>query len=626
MIYRLLLIPSLFLFCVGCTNSHNDKPNILWLTCEDMSANHLSCYGNIDIKTPNIDALAAKGIRFTNAYSNGPQCSPARTTIINGMYAPTLMAEWHRKNMDYPSEYFYPLTLRKNGYHCTNASKTDYNSIYDKDKKELRINIWNQKKMKSLDKIKNPKKKPWFAAINFYETHMSRVVEYGGGSTKYNKRKFTYADPSNVHYASYLPHTDTISNDVAWHLEKTLELDKWIGKQLKILHDSGWAENTIIFFYSDHGGCLPGSKGYIREEGVKVPLIAYFPEKWAHLSPVKQPTVDERFVSFVDFVPTLYSILGIDIPKHIQGKPFAGKIIKETDDFVYLYKANQGTNFIPSRGITDGKYKIIWNYNTAYIPGGRNNFQWGMPGLRDWEKKYRGGKFAEGYHKHFFEPMEPIEFYDLLHDPDETKNLANDPEYEQLVQTYMVKLKKAVRDNNDLGFFPESMRDSSNNYLTIQKSGYDMEPVWAADEFASMAKAKDGKELTKLLASDDKTIRYWGAMGFFQLSRRNLISTLPGLVSKIAANKNENDEVRLMCAGALLYNNLEKQAFSVILELLPEMKDWTYALGQNVEDKLAPIAPQLKELYNRGDKSFYMHSILINCGAMHYKQMYSNIK
>ncbi|MCX6309229.1 MAG: sulfatase-like hydrolase/transferase, partial [Bacteroidia bacterium] len=161
------------LCCIPANMVAQDRPNILWLTTEDMSANHLSCYGNVDIQTPNIDAFASKGIRFTNAYSNAPQSSPARTTIITGMYSSTLMAEFHRKDRIYPSAFFYPILLRKAGYYCTNSGKTDYNSVYDV-KGEKAVDIWNSNKVSSLSKLIVPEGKPFFAAINFYETHMSR--------------------------------------------------------------------------------------------------------------------------------------------------------------------------------------------------------------------------------------------------------------------------------------------------------------------------------------------------------------------------------------------------------------------------------------------------------------------
>lgn len=606
----------------GVLGFAQDRPNILWLTTEDMSSNHLSCYGNVDIKTPNIDAFASKGIRFTNAYSNAPISSPARTTIITGMYSSSLMAEYHRMERIYPWEFFYPITLRKAGYYCTNSGKTDYNSVYDV-KGDQPVDIWDSNKISSLDKLNVPVGKPFFAVINFFETHMSRVTEFDNGGTLYNNRKFTKVDPSTVHFATYLPHTDTIKNDMAWHLEKTLELDAWFGKQIKILKDKGLADNTIVFFYSDHGGCLPGSKGYLREEGVKVPLIVYFPPKWAHLAAQTQPATEGRFVSFVDLAPTIYSLLGIPKPSFVQGKAFAGKNIEKGNDGVYLYKANQEQNFIPARGFTDGKYKIIWNYNTAYTSGGRNSFQWGMPGMRDWEEKQRAGNYKSGYPDYFFEQLVPIEFYDLSNDPNETVNLANDIRYSTKVTEYKKRVMNLVRQTGDMGFFPPSMRDTINTYEKLKAKKYKLEPLVEAAELASTADLNDIPKLTTLMKNNDTAIRFWAATGFFQLAKRNKIKDIPEIVSSHLNDISENDDVRLMCAGALIYSDKPGNALEIAFGLFKQKKQWAYAFFQNIGDKAKPVMPEILKIYNNGVKNFDVRSALINGGVIPYNQLFT---
>ena len=162
---------------------------------------------------------------------------------------------------------------------------------------------------------------------------------------------------------------------------------------------------------------------------------------------------------------------------------------------MFLYKANQEQNFIPSRGITDGKYKIIWNYNTAYLSAGRNGFQWGMPGLRDWEEKYRQGQFKNGYPKYFFEPMVPIEFYDLKADPDETVNLVYDKKMASTIENYKQKLMKVVRETGDMGFFPMSMRDTINTYENLKAANFNLDALVTAAETASLAESADAPKL-----------------------------------------------------------------------------------------------------------------------------------
>ncbi|MDB4335151.1 hypothetical protein OAA06_02195, partial [bacterium] len=285
------------------------------------------------------------------------------------------------------------------------------------------------------------------------------------------------------------------------------------------------------------------------------------------------------------------------------------------------YKANQGSNYIPSRGITDGKYKLIWNCNTVFPSGARQSFQWKMPSYRDWESHYRKGEYS-GIQSYFFEPMVTFEFYDLEFDPNETINLASDPAYAELLDEHIAALQAKVRSTNDIGFFPNSLRNNELSgvvlYDWVRDNNFDMEKLYQAVELASMAEAEDLVEIVDLLENPEAAIRYWGAVGMLRLRFHDKISELPAIVKDLANNTSENIEVRCLSHAALLCNEEYCECSSFLASNLTE----TYCQGiiPNLGDKLRPIAG---ELYKAGMKTsdFYVKSTLINAGVMPYEQL-----
>jgi len=605
-----LLFPTVLLgSALNAQAQDQEKPNILWLTCEDMSFDYLSCNGNNTIETPNLDAFAENGIRFTNAYSNAPQCSPARTTLISGMYATSLGGEWHRQRRRLPRDIYFPDYLRDNGYYCINKGKEDYNA-----------NNYETSDMWDPGSHYNdaPSDQPWFVVMNYYNTHMSRVTNY-----PLDERANRTVGKQDVRVPGYLPDNDTIRDDLAWHYEFVKKLDDWFGNVMGDLENKGLDENTIVFFFSDHGGSLPGSKAYLRQAGTKVPMLAWFPPKWEHLAPKEQPAVYEKPVGFVDMGPTALSLAGVEPPERMQGKPFCGEYEQEPKDFAFLYKANQALNYIPARGITDGDFKLIRNYNTAFPKGTRQRFQWKMPGLRAWEQEFRAGHLL-GVREDFWQPAPPIELYDLQNDPGETNNLANDPNYSDELEFYTNKLKERLVETKDLGFFPHSMRDFSDTasilYHDVRQTDYNLEEVYEAAAFASTAQPGDLDSLMALLNHPRPVIRYWGSLGIFQLSRRDEVSNLPQRLEKVILNEQENIEVRLNCAAAWLYDGHYCHSLDLIYDEWTRKTPYGRAYMHNIQDHAKALSRDIYE-FTLENSGFYNRSAAINTGVVPYDKL-----
>ncbi len=552
----------------------DNKPNILWLWTEDMSYYNLGITGNEWAKTPQLDSLARNGVLFTKAYSCGPQSSPARSTLITGMYSFATASDWHRQKRAVPASFYFPQYLKQAGYYCTNNSKTDYNSNV------ANSVMWNVSSGSAHYKNRTSTDTPFFAVFNHGGTHMSSITDHPI-ATRTNRK----IQPSQVTLPLYLPNGDSLRDDRAWFLDKVMEMDAWIGAKLAELRAQGVDDNTIIFFSSDHGGCTPGSKGFLREDGVQVPLIIYFPPKWAHL----KPKVDEGFksnqiVGFVDLGPTVLSIAGIAPKPHFHGKPFLGKFATTPRESIINFKCNQGESFIPGRSITDGKYKLVWNYNTLWRDGMRNGFQWGMESFVEWERMYFDNELS-GLPKKFWEQSEAFELYDLEADPNELNNLAKNTAYAAVLDKYKTMLSTELRSIKDLGLYPQSLRRQGQSepfYDYVRRTNQNTDRVIETAEIASSATETEIAELTLRLNDADAAVRYWAALGIAQVNRRNSDAAhfpYQKLVDMLN-NTSESVEVKSMVASALIIKGYNCEAIPFMLD---EMRKGTISVTSAME-------------------------------------------
>ena len=241
-------------------DAKKQRPNILWLTFEDTSWYEFGCYGNRNVNTPVIDSLASEGILFTNAWATAPQSSPARSSLITGCYATSYGMDLHPYPFDTPYGIFFTQYLRDAGYYCTNNSKTHYNTTIDNKK------CWDECSAKaSYNSPSRKEGQPFFAVFNSVRSHMGIV------RTFHTEGRRDYIlegiNPDSLILPSHIPDMPEIRSDYAAHLEGVQDIDKWVGLFLKDLKIKGLDKNTIIFFFSDHGGCLPRGKGLPFETG-----------------------------------------------------------------------------------------------------------------------------------------------------------------------------------------------------------------------------------------------------------------------------------------------------------------------------------------------------------------------
>ncbi len=560
----------------------DELPNILWLTSEDNSP-FLGCYGDEFATTPNLDKLASEGFLYTHAYANAPVCAPTRNTILTGVYACSGGNENMRSN--YPKSDIvktYPDYLRQAGYYCTNNVKTDYNLGNFDDK-----SIWDDCSNEAHYKNR-PEGKPFFAVFNTTISHESSLHKSIPNEELRHR-------PEEVPLPPYHPATPEIKHDWAQYYDKVEDMDTWVGEKLKELEQAGLLENTIVFYYGDHGGVLARSKRYVYETGTRVPFIIRIPEKYKYLFPEKEVgSKVNRLISFVDLVPTLLSIAGIQIPEYLQGSAFLGKQKTPDPEYVFMFRGRMDERFDMSRAVRDQRFRYIKNYIPYRIYGQHLEYLWKAPSIGSWEKAFLNGECNE-IQSTFWKTKPVEELYDTENDPWEINNLATDLNYADVLERMRAANKDWVTKIHDAGFIPEADRiDRAGEmpvYDYMRSGNVNLNEIINAAETATLGETANLEILIDYLKSNDSAVRYWGATGLLILG----IQAEPAINELKAATSDKSANVVTVAAEAL-YNLGEKDtANKALLAVLKNPNEMARCHALNVIDCINENSKVIKD-------------------------------
>lgn len=448
-----IMIASLHLGCEEDTElPDRSRPNIIWLVAEDQSPDFFPIYGDTMVSLPNLEALANVGVVYTNAYSPVPVCAPARSALITGMYPTSLgthnmrtynaYREDNQPSLGIPS--YSPIPpegvkmfteyLRKAGYYCTNNAKEDYNF-------QKTVGAWDESS-KDGHWRKKPKDAPFFSVFNFEVTHESRIWQRGNDEL--------LVSPDSVPVPPYFPNSKEIRHDIAVNYSNLIRLDNELGKILNQLREDGLYDNSIIFFYGDHGGPFPRHKRALYETGIKVPLIIKF------VNNEKEVDRDDRFLSFIDFAPSVLSLAGIEPPEVMQGKAQFGDYVNaETSKYVFSSSDRFDEMVDRLRAVRSGRYKYIKNFNTDVSNALPVKYREQMPMMQKLNELWDDGKLDSVQSLWFRTPKPEEELYDLEEDPFELVNIADRQEYQDTLVQLRNVLNEWIASTNDLGQYPE---------------------------------------------------------------------------------------------------------------------------------------------------------------------------
>ncbi len=563
-----------------------DRPNILWITCEDTGP-QLGCYGDAYAQTPNLDRLAAKGLRYRHAWSNAPVCAPARTTIISGVY-PTSTGSEHMRSLVAmpPWMKMYPQFLREQGYYCTNNNKEDYNLQKPR-------GVWDDSSPRAHWNNRKPGQ-PFFAIFNITVSHESQI------RTRPHTLKH---DPAKVRLPAYHPDTPEVRHDWAQYYDKITEMDAQAGKHLRELEEAGLADETIIFFYGDHGSGMPRSKRWPYNSGLHVPLIVCIPEKYRHLAPKDYAPggTTDRLVSFVDLAPTLLSLVGMEPPDWVQGHAFLGKHLSKPQPYLFGFRGRMDERYDMVRSVRNERYVYVRNYMPHLIYGQHVSYMFETPTTQVWKRLYDAGKLAPPK-TFFWEPKPAEELYDLQTDRDEVRNLADSPGHQEVLRELRHALREHTLKIRDAGFLSEAEMHSRAAGSTIYEMAHDakkypLETILAMAELAASRQAGALPQLREGIRHADSAARYWAATGFLVRGSDAVEAARDDLRRAL---RDRSPSVRAIAAWALGKYGSQADldaALPVLRELAPPDTNGAYAaiLTVNVIDALGPKAAPLHE-------------------------------
>ena len=591
-----VFLTLLLIFGLSHSAIAEQRPNILWLSAEDISP-HLGCYGDPHAITPFLDSLAEDGIRYTNAFTTAGVCAPNRSGIITGMYQTSLGTHHMRCQAKLPS-HIKPFTtyLRNAGYYCTNNSKTDYQFSTPKD-------AWDVSSGKAHWKDRPDKNTPFFAVFNFVGCHESGIAS----TSKYQSvtRDLTpeqRQDPNKLTtFPPYYPKTPAALDDWKRNYELITALDYWCKDHVDQLKAAGLYENTIIFFWSDHGVGLPRAKRWLYDSGTHIPLLVHVPEKFKHLANHKPGSVSDRLVSSIDLGPTVLNLGGVDVPAHMQGQAFLGTRQPADREYVYGARDRMDERYDIIRMVRDKQFKYIRNYEPLKTYYQYMNTPEKGATMRDLRMLHDAGKLS-GQSEYYFSDSKPVEeLYDTVNDPHEINNLAGLKEHQSTLKRMRKVHIQWVQDTKDLGLIAEPIllerqAKLGNQYDILRKTA-DTHLVKRIGETALLASEgeKAMGQLAQALKDQDAAVRYWAATGLGNIGKpaADSASRLRGMLKT-----EPSSVVRTAAARALCRFGIVDAALPILVQELHNGEQWERLHAAIVLDQIDDQAkPVIREMH-----------------------------
>ena len=428
----------------------NQRPNILCIVCEDISP-YLGCYGDPVARTPNLDAFARQGVRYTNMYTTVGVSSPSRFALITGMY-PSALGANNMRTGAYKGTYdgkpvsgyqavppagvkCYTEYLRAAGYYCANNSKTDYQFAAPK-------TAWDDNGNKAHWK-NAPEGMPFMAIFNLGSTHESQLWK--------SIDKPLAVNPADIVVPPYLVDDHVTRKGLAVMYSNIYRMDEESAALLAELEESGKAGNTIVIWYSDNGGPIPRGKREIYQTGANVPFMIRYPDGRGAGS------VERRMSMFVDIPATILSLCGIAPPEYMHGKAFAGKYDAPEREYVYgardRFDEAQATD--KQGAVCDGRYRYVRNYMPQRSDWLDNKYQLQIPFMKSMRQLHFEGKLNADQEKWFSAPRPGEEFYDLQSDPYELHNLIDKKTSKPHIERLRKEYDKWIAEYNSMWMLPE---------------------------------------------------------------------------------------------------------------------------------------------------------------------------
>jgi arylsulfatase A-like enzyme len=605
--------PFFYLGCIMFTINSllaQERPNILWITIEDTSPQFIGCYGDNNVSTPIIDQLAKEGIRFTNAFSTGTVCAPSRSAIITGVPTYKMGTGHHRSNYPIPNFiHGFPHYLKEQGYYTSNNVKTDYNIANEKD---FIKDAWNESS-ETASWTGRDSNQPFFSVFNFAESHQSRTMSMSFDWYVKNvwnclpeKDKIT---DNAFEMPPFYNDTPEMRKQFARVYNSIKLTDNRIGALIEKLEKDNLKENTIIFFYADHGEGIPRGKTNGINLGYRVPFVIWFPEKYKHLSPWgKAGTVSSELFNFEDLAPTLISLAGGVVPDYLKGRVLIGDKRSNEKNHLLLSsdRADNGTDLV--RTITDGRFVYSRNF-MSFMPEMRYIRYLEIADItKQMRADFKNNKLNDLQAK-LFKPRPAEVLYDIENDIWETKNLTDNQNYKSILNNMRNQLDADIQKAKDIHFAPEyeigliSKSGTAYEYRLDEKK-FPFKNIYDAASLSGFRGKETTQKQIKLLKSDNKIVRYWAIVGLMCQD----VTLLKPYQKELKNALVDNYPPVSITAAAILYTNFEsEQAKSLLSDFCKSdntdlaLMSINYLLYTNNK---APFIETIKKVYEMPKRNY----------------------
>ena len=431
------------------------RPNIVWISNEDMSP-RLGAYGDAVARTPVLDRLAKESVRFTNAYTTAPVCAPSRAAIITGMHQASIGAQHMRTTEDrvpeLPGPYLavppfyvkaFPEYLRGAGYYTTNRAKTDYQF-------GVPFTIWDETGRTAHWRNRPDKSQPFFSVFNIEVTHESQIFP----SSPARAGKPLITSPAKVEVPPYYPDTPLVRQELARLYDNIADMDGQVGAILRQLEEDGLADETIVFYWSDHGDGVPRAKRSLYDSGLRVPLMIRWPKRLG--SALAPGSVRDDLVSFVDLAPTVLALAGVEIPVHLQGRVLVGPGAAAPPEYVFAARDRMDIEYDMMRSARDGRFLYIRNFAPELPYAGHIIYRNQSAIMQEWFR-LQAERALTGPSALWMRTSRPAEeLYDTKADPHQIRNLSADPAHRGTLERMRQAVTAWMARTNDQGLINEA--------------------------------------------------------------------------------------------------------------------------------------------------------------------------
>jgi len=440
------------------------RPNILWIVAENIDLD-LGCYGAKHVRTPNLDALAAAGVRFTRVFATAPVCAPSRSAFMTGMYQTSTDTHHMRSHRD--DQFRLPAGVRALTHWLEEAGYSTFNIRFILrmlvGTGKLDLNFVNEGRIfQSDDWSALKKKQPFYAQINTPEVEYDIYDKKSASKPRVEwvgeRDHPQIAKPDNVTPPPYYPDHPVVRQEWARYLNSVSGMDQRVGKVLQALKADGLEDDTIVIFVADNGRLEARGIHFCYDSGLRVPMIIRWPRNFPPPDPMRPGTVNHQVISLLDLTATTMTLAGLERPRGMQSRIFLGPKADPPRKYAFSARDRIDETVNRIRSVRDERYRYIRNFMPQQSLTALNRYREKcflvMPLMRELQTQ---GKLT-GPALALMSPRLPDEeLYDTKADPYEIKNLvqSKDPEHRDALSRLRTAVEVWITETGDRGQWPE---------------------------------------------------------------------------------------------------------------------------------------------------------------------------